>query len=306
MSDSTESKNEEHDAESADDSAARGGVESGFWQQERRLTYPLFAAVVLPPLLSATLFLLYRDFDRLLHEPPPGAPALGEPAPSMRPSPASREPSPQPSTSTAPATAASVFAGIYRDGAWARDDAGAGTSGLGSTVAATVPYRAYLQAFLKEHKIKSVVDAGCGDWEFSREIDWSGIDYKGYDVVDAVIAKNKQRYESASVHFFTADIVADALPAADLLVVKHVLQHLPNDDVMTFLGKMGSYKHILLTDSVHPRTLSGDNRDIAVGGFRAFDPTVPPFSLPGTKSLTWWDGHHMQQVVHLMTTRDRD
>ncbi|MBX3217652.1 MAG: class I SAM-dependent methyltransferase [Labilithrix sp.] len=264
----------------------------------------------MPPILCATLFLLYRDFDRLLNEPLPGVAATGELAGSRVPEGSARprsSPPPPPravSSSQPPTTAASAFGEIYRDASWGIDDAGAGTSGLGSTVAATALYRTYLQAFLKEHKIKSVVDAGCGDWEFSKAMDWSGIDYKGYDVVEPVIAKNKQRHEAANVHFFTADIVEDDLPAADLLLVKHVLQHLPNDAVMKFMGKMRNYKHILLTDTVHPVTMSGVNRDIAVGDFRTFDPTAAPFSLPGVKALTWWDGHHMQQVVHFVTKRD--
>jgi len=45
-----------------------------------------------------------------------------------------------------------------------------------------------LQQFLKDNKIRSVVDAGCGDWGLSQALDWGGIDYKGYDIVEAVIA----------------------------------------------------------------------------------------------------------------------
>ncbi len=83
-----------------------------------------------------------------------------------------------------------------------------------------------------------------------------------------------------------------------------MLQHLPNEDVATFIGKLGKYQHVLLTDTVHHVTLTGDNRDIPMGGFRLFDPTRPPFELPGTKELTWWDGHHMQQVVHLVRAKE--
>jgi 2-polyprenyl-3-methyl-5-hydroxy-6-metoxy-1,4-benzoquinol methylase len=193
-----------------------------------------------------------------------------------------------------------VFTEIYRERVWGKNDAGVGTSGSGSTLTATAQYRSYLQAFLKEHKIKSVVDAGCGDWEFSKAMDWTGVDYKGYDIVESVVAKDKQTYEKPNIHFFVGNVITDDLPAADLFIMKHVLQHLPNDDVNRVIGKMGKYKHILLTDSVDRRTLSGDNRDISIGSFRLFDPTMPPFSLPGTKDLTWWDGYHMQQVVHLV------
>src|SRR5689334_20558292 len=76
-----------------------------------------------------------------------------------------------------------VFTGIYGRGTWGTNDAGVGTSGAGSTLQATAVYRAFLQQFLKDHAIRSVVDAGCGDWEFSQAIDWTGIDYRGFDIV---------------------------------------------------------------------------------------------------------------------------
>jgi SAM-dependent methyltransferase len=197
------------------------------------------------------------------------------------------------------APAASVFADIYRDGTWAKDDAGAGTSGLGSTLEATALYREYLRRFMHDHTIASVVDAGCGDWEFSKAIDWTGIDYRGFDIVPAVIAADTAAFEKANVHFAVANIVTDELPAADLLIVKHVLQHLPNDDVKKAIARMGRYKHVLLVDTVNPLNLSAENRDITVGSFRFFDPAAPPFNLPAVKELTWWDGHHMQQVARL-------
>ena len=193
-----------------------------------------------------------------------------------------------------------MFGAIYKDRFWGRNAEGEGTSGSGSTLAATEVYRTYLQAFLKQNKIRSVVDAGCGDWEFSKAIDWSGIDYKGYDVVEDVIAKNKARHTKPNVRFFTANIVTENLPPADLLISKHVVQHLPNADVAKFFEQLPKYRHVLLTNTVSATTLSGQNRDIAIGAFRHFDPTKPPFELPGAKPLTWWDGLSMQQVVHLI------
>ena len=245
--------------------------------------------MALPPLLVAVIYLLYRDFDRLAHPDPP-APAVAAPAP-----PPPRAPAP-----AAPAPAASeVFGAIYQDAAWGKNAAGEGTSGSGSLLATTVVYRAYLQAFMKTHGITSVVDAGCGDWEFSHALDWKGIDYKGYDVVESVIARNKAKYSAPNIHFFVADIVKEDLPPADLLVSKHVLQHLPTADVTTFLGQLEKYRHVLLTNTVWQTTMSAENADIAIGEFRPLDPTRPPFNLRGVKDLTWWDGYHMHQVVHI-------
>src|SRR5260221_4698654 len=107
---------------------------------------------------------------------------------------------PPPASATDP-TAQQVFADIYRRAIWGKNDQGAGNSGPGSTLHATLTYRMFLQQFLKDHDIRSVVDAGCGDWEFSQAIDWSGIDYKGFDIVESAIAQNNQKFAKANIQF---------------------------------------------------------------------------------------------------------
>src|SRR5688500_3723793 len=72
-----------------------------------------------------------------------------------------------------------TFNRIYAEGTWGRDVAGKGTSGTGSTLEITREYRAYVEDFMKKRSVKSVVDAGCGDWSFSSAIDWGGASYLG-------------------------------------------------------------------------------------------------------------------------------
>ena len=192
-----------------------------------------------------------------------------------------------------------AFDGIYKDATWGTNDKGVGNSGTGSTAQATAAYRAVLQQYLADNHIKSVVDAGCGDWEFSHLIDWGGIDYKGIDIVPTVVAQDKAKYEKPNIHFAVGNIVEDDLPPADLLISKHVLQHLPNADVKKFLDRqLKKYKHVLLTNGVDASTMSATNAsDIEPGEYRPLDITKPPFDVAGTKILMWWDGHHMHQVV---------
>lgn len=193
-----------------------------------------------------------------------------------------------------------VFAEIYRDAQWGRNTQGAGHSGKGSTLRSTLIYRTFLQQFLKDNEIRSVVDAGCGDWEFSQALDWSGIDYKGFDIVESVIAHDKQKFARPNIQFFVGNFVEMDLPRADLLICKHVLQHLPTRDVQTFINQVTKYKHVLLTNSVDPVTMSAVNRDIVVGNYRRLDPTTAPFNLSGAKVLTYRDEFGvMHQVVHI-------
>ncbi len=214
----------------------------------------------------------------------------------------SRPPSPKESRSAQSApheSAEHAFERIYRDAAWGKNARGVGTSGSGSTLQMTLHYRLFLQRFLKENQICSVVDAGCGDWEFSQSIDWTGIDYKGFDVVESVISHNRKTFATANIRFIVGNIVELELPPAALLISKHVLQHLPNSDVQKFLGQLKKFRHVLLTNGVNPKTLSAANSDIVVGGGRRIDLTKPPFHLEGLKVLTYWDGIHMNQVLHI-------
>ena len=43
-----------------------------------------------------------------------------------------------------------------------------------------------LADFMHNNAVTSVVDVGCGDWQFSGVMDESGIRYQRFDVVDTV------------------------------------------------------------------------------------------------------------------------
>lgn len=46
-------------------------------------------------------------------------------------------------------------------------------SGSGSLERVTGGYVAFLQEFFKSHNIKSIADAGCGDWQFSKNLNFN-------------------------------------------------------------------------------------------------------------------------------------
>jgi SAM-dependent methyltransferase len=246
--------------------------------------YGRFASVALPAVVAMLVFFILID----LRMPPPVSTS------SIVASKIAQQ------TSASPAQ---VFSAIYDSSVWGKNDSGQGYSGTGSTKSATVAYRAFLQDFMRKHNIRSVVDAGCGDWEFSRLIDWKGIDYKGYDIVTSVIEKDKRKYQSPNVSFSVADIVEDDLPAADLLLCKNVLQHLPNRSVTRFLSKLSKYRHVLLTDGIDGRTFTSDNHDIVVGQYRPLDVTAPPFNVRAKKVLVYFDGMDSHQVVYFTNSR---
>lgn len=172
-----------------------------------------------------------------------------------------------------------AFSDIYARNTWGKG------SGVGSEVEHTRDYVAALTEFMREHHIRSVVDFGCGDWQFSRTIDWSGIQYSGFDVVPAVIAANKSAFVAPNISFHLVEDGAH-LPAADLLICKDVLQHLPVVEVRRYLAIFKRlYSHMLITNDVRPE--DNLNIDIHPGQARPLRLDVAPFHETFDVLLTW-------------------
>lgn len=166
-----------------------------------------------------------------------------------------------------------VFASWY-----ARDGQG---SGPGSLPEYTAAYRHLINDLIRTHRARSVLDFGCGDWQFSRLIDWGEALYYGVDVVPELIARLRKEYGAPDRVFFTVDPQDPELPnAVDLVVCKDVLQHLSNAEILRLLERFKVAKRWLLVNDIHP-SLAENNKDIATGGYRCLDLSAPPFSLPG-------------------------
>lgn len=157
--------------------------------------------------------------------------------------------------------------------------------------------------FSEEKQIKTVVDLGCGDWQFSKTIDWKDIQYKGFDVVEGVIQQNQKLYGKKNISFIHADATSYDLPAADLLICKEVLQHLPFKDIFSILSQIKKYKYCLILNDVDPITLSQVNSDIRRGHYRALDLTQAPFYLKGRKVLSYASGIETKQLLLIDNTQ---
>ena len=155
------------------------------------------------------------------------------------------------------------FEQIYRENIWE------GGSGEGSRKHTTIEYRAYLESFLTTHKIKSVCDIGCGDWVVGSLIDWTGIEYYGMDCVDFLIEKHKNdNKDRPNLHFQTLDVCTniESLPKCDLYILKDVLQHLPNANIVKILDWLYKNGKYVLITNCHGQHYNG--QDISIGDCR--------------------------------------
>lgn len=166
-----------------------------------------------------------------------------------------------------------AFENIYTTNEW-----GCG-SGQGSLPEYTRGYAAFLERFIQDRGIRSVVDVGCGDWQFSRNINWGSASYHGLDVVGSVIERNQQEHALEGVAFSHYSGDPDEAPAADLLIVKDVLQHLADDYIHDFLPILDRYRYALITNCVDPKGLADNAGNIEDGGFRYLDLRRPPFGV---------------------------
>lgn len=175
----------------------------------------------------------------------------------------------------------SAFEHIYSNGRWS------GSSGRGSFPRYTKRYRSFLQSFLRENRVTSVLDLGCGDWQFSRLIDWTGVNYTGIDVVHSVVEANKKNYSRENITFIEQDITASSkLPPADLLIAKDVLQHWSNADILNFLPRLARFKFALITNDVDFVTRPTAN-DINNGEHRNLDLRTNPFNVQAVEALSY-------------------
>jgi SAM-dependent methyltransferase len=161
----------------------------------------------------------------------------------------------------------------------------------GSTMEATRPLRAFLEQFVVEHQVRSVLDVGCGMTSYAHAVDWKGARYLGVDVVPAVVAASRARYPGAE--FVEGDARRlDAWAGFDLLLIKDVLQHWSLENVRAFLAQpaLPSFKHVLVVNCDDER----GNTDIADGDWQ-------PLNL---LALEAWEGaravfrYTTKRVIH--------
>ncbi|HEX4209398.1 MAG TPA: class I SAM-dependent methyltransferase [Candidatus Binataceae bacterium] len=173
-----------------------------------------------------------------------------------------------------------TFGDIYRNNLWGSEES---VSGTGSTLELSAALREQLPEILAELEAESLLDAGCGDFNWLKTVDLGGVKYIGIDVVAELIRSNAELYGCAARVFMTADITRDRLPAADAVLCRHCLIHLSNRQVRSALRNLAATGAKYLLASTSPNVTF--NRDIWPGSFRPVNLEIAPFNLPRAARL---------------------
>src|SRR5262245_23095226 len=118
----------------------------------------------------------------------------------------------------------------------------------------------------KEIQARSLLDAGCGDFNWMKEMKLDIDRYIGVDIVPELITANQQKYGSAIRIFIHLDITKNELPQADVILCPDCLAHFSFKDIFATIQrfKQSNCKYLLTTTF----TRFPKNIDIATGGWR--------------------------------------
>lgn len=168
-----------------------------------------------------------------------------------------------------------IFTQIYHENHWSSDESASGT---GSDLTQTVVLIEELNALLKDKNIKSMLDIPCGDFNWMQRVDLEGINYIGADIVQELIDKTRQKYETKNIHFKVLNLISDPLPKCDLVFVRDCLVHLSFHNIYSSLENIKSSGSKYLLTTTFPN--HAENVNIPTGQWRAINLELPPFNFP--------------------------
>jgi SAM-dependent methyltransferase len=165
---------------------------------------------------------------------------------------------------------------IHRSNLWASEET---VSGVGSELEATEALRRALPSLFRRYRVRSILDAACGDFRWMSQMDLSGMDYIGADIVTAMVDANASKYSGHNhIRFVHLDLLRDRLPSADLILCRDCLVHLSFAKVRSALHRFARSRGDYLLATTFPGIQQND--DIEDGDWRPINLEKAPFDLP--------------------------
>ena len=146
------------------------------------------------------------------------------------------------------------FTAVYRKNLWfgVESRSGRGSEGIFAKQKISI-----LEKVINTYNIKSILDLGCGDYSWMKQIACVVDRYHGIDVVKPLIRSNIARYESQNTTFQCLDLTSPDVQKMldsmlyDLVVCLDLLGHLLNsevDHVIDFVIHRITAKYLLITN----------------------------------------------------------
>jgi hypothetical protein len=168
-----------------------------------------------------------------------------------------------------------VFTELYEKNRWGSQET---RSGPGSTLQRTEKLRSQLPGFFQELKIQSILDCGCGDWNWMRHVDLSGIQYIGAEIVDPLLNSLQQTYTTEHIKFEKLNCLRDPPEKTDLWIARDLLNLVSISSIRLFfhrfLESKSSFLAVTSVESYEPF------EDPIEGSMRPLNLREAPLNLP--------------------------
>ena len=178
-----------------------------------------------------------------------------------------------------------VFKSIFKSFHWRdynKPKYGESVSGLGSDLNICEKLIKDLHFFIDKHKIKSILDLACGDFNWMNKLTKLNnqiTSYYGLEIVDEIVKKNIISYSNEKIKFSRSDVVHDDMPKNfDLVIIRDFFIHISNKDINEIINKVrkSNIKYIVISTL---STIEKNNDLKAFGHHRDINIEKKPFNL---------------------------
>jgi len=158
-------------------------------------------------------------------------------------------------------------------------------SGPGSTRSAAEPVLSLLNRVVKKYRVTSILDLGCGDWNWMQYAAWRSnprVCYEGWEAHPGLVDDLTKKFGDSRTCFRLADVTHDTLPRADLVVCRDILFHLRLDLALQIIQQLQEYGCILIATSFLEQRRNIDIQPylpIENWGFYLINLDIAPFNL---------------------------
>jgi len=171
-----------------------------------------------------------------------------------------------------------IFTTIYDRNSWGNKES---RSGSGSTLNSTQKIREWIPFILRKYNFTSIVDLACGDFNWMREVDLSGHQYLGLDIVDEIVSNNIKKYKKDNVNFQVGNVIEDDIPFADVAMVVACFIHFPiaaiHDTIKNI--RKSRIRYLLSSCYIPKYEKNNINKEIRFGDFHPVNLSMLPFNL---------------------------
>jgi SAM-dependent methyltransferase len=180
---------------------------------------------------------------------------------------------------------------IYKDGVWSLEK----NSGPGSDPNTSSTWLSFLQNFIEENNIRSILDLGSGDGRLTSRLNLKNISYVGIEASSSAIALFYKNNRDREYKIINSSILEEEYPQSDLIIIKDVLQHNTNSDVNKILNKIKeSCSHALICEDFSEVT----NLDINPGEYRPISLALIELSLNANLLFKYNSGPFTKAVYY--------